>query len=81
MSSQVDEALHKISEAQPSIHIMLLDACRDVAFLDSSQRPTNKGLAHNVPLLKDTIIGYAAGDNQVADDDPREPNSTYTKYL
>jgi hypothetical protein len=72
--------LEKMSTAQKSVNILIVDACRDDPF-GRTFRSTSKGLAQ-MDAPRGTIIAYATSPGKVASDgDPRERKSPYTKHL
>ena len=72
--------LEKMSTAQKSVNILIVDACRDDPF-GRGFRSTSRGLAQ-MDAPRGTIIAYATSPGKVASDgDPRDKNSPYTKHL
>lgn len=72
--------LEKMSTAQRSVNIMIVDACRDDPF-GRSFRSSSRGLA-TMEAPRGTIIAYATSPGKVASDgDPKERNSPYIKHL
>jgi len=72
--------LEKMSTAQRSVNILIVDACRDDPF-GRGFRSTSRGLAQ-MDAPRGTIIAYATSPGKVASDgDPRDKNSPYTKHL
>ncbi|MEI6747305.1 MAG: caspase family protein, partial [Methylococcaceae bacterium] len=71
-----------MEEAENKANIVILDACRDNPLSKSvkSLSNTGKGLT-NIDAQLGTLIAYATKSGSVANDNPIEKNSLYTKYL
>ena len=79
-SLSMDSILAKMSTAQRSVNIFIVDACRDNPFL-ASTRSGARGLA-NVEAPKGTLIAYSTAPGEVAlDGNGSERNSPYTRHL
>ena len=62
-----------------AVRVIVLDACRNNPF--KFKRSGGAGLAAMTQAAEGTIIAFAAGDNQTADDNKAERNGLYTKFL
>lgn len=62
-----------------AVRVLILDACRNNPF--KFKRSGMGGLAAMTMAAEGTIIAFAAGDNQTADDNRVERNGLYTKFL
>ena len=69
----------KMEESGARLRILILDACRNNPF--RGRRSGGAGLAPMISSAEGTYIAYATSDNSVADDNPRETNGLFTKYL
>jgi len=87
----IADRLDELRARNPQVSLVILDACRDNPFVDSSGRNmfgTRGGLARMVPA-RGTFVMYSADAGQQAldrlpgeDDDPdANPNSVYTRTL
>jgi hypothetical protein len=74
----VNDLLEKLGERpRNAVSLVILDACRDNPF--ATQRG-GKGLGR-VDTGRGTLVLYAAGPGQTADDRPNEPNGLFTQHL
>lgn len=69
----------KMEESGARVRVIILDACRNNPFRGS--RGGGRGLAAMQTDVEGTLIAYATGDNNIADDNPRERNGLFTKHL
>jgi TonB family protein len=74
-----DRLRAKMEESGARLRIIILDACRNNPF--RATRGGSRGLAPMQTDAEGTLIAYATGDNNVADDNPAEPNGLFTKHL
>ena len=63
-----------------AVRVIVLDACRNNPF-KFKRSGGSAGLAAMTQAAEGTIIAFAAGDNQTADDNKAERNGLYTKFL
>lgn len=74
----LNDVLEKIGERPKSaVNLVIVDACRDNPF---STQKGGKGLGR-VDAGRGTLVLYAAGPGQTADDRPNEPNGLFTQHL
>jgi len=69
----------KMEESGARLRVMVLDACRNNPF--KFKRDAAGGLAQMPVNAEGTLIAFATGDNNTADDNAAEGNGLYTKYL
>jgi tetratricopeptide (TPR) repeat protein len=69
----------KMEKSGARVRLIILDACRTNPF--RATRGGARGLAPMQTDAEGTLIAFATGDNNVADDTPREKNSLFTKHL
>ncbi len=69
----------KLEESGARVRLLVLDACRDNPF--RSSKTTAGGLAQMKSDASGTLIAFATGDGQTAEDNPAERNGLYTKHL
>ena len=74
-ATRIQEAL----EERAALRLIVLDACRNNPF--KYKRDAAGGLAAMSVNALGTLIAFATGDNNTADDNPAETNGLYTKYL
>jgi uncharacterized caspase-like protein len=72
-------AREKLEERGARLRILILDACRNNPF--RATRSGAGGLAAMKSDAEGTLIAFATGDNNVADDNPAENNGLFTKHL
>lgn len=74
----VNDILEKLGERpRDAVSLVILDACRDNPF---ATQKGGKGLGR-VDAGRGTLVLYAAGPGQTADDRPGEPNGLFTQHL
>lgn len=69
----------RLEEAGAAVRVLILDACRNNPYRFS--RDTGGGLAAMTQAAQGTLIAFAAGDNQAADDNRGGRNGLYTTHL
>jgi len=69
----------KLEGSGARLRVLVLDACRNNRF--RYKRDARSGLAAMSVSAEGTLIAFATGDNNTADDNPAESNGLYTKYL
>ena len=78
-SYSVNLLREKLERSGARLRIVVLDACRDNPF--RTTRGGRVGLAAMEGTAEGTLIAYATGDNNVADDNARGGNGLFTSYL
>jgi len=74
----LNDILEKLGERPKSaVSLVIVDACRDNPF---ATQKGGKGLGR-VQTGRGTLVLYAAGPGQTADDRPSEPNGLFTQHL
>lgn len=74
-----DQVRQRLEETQASVRLLVLDACRQNPF-PADSRSSTPGL-REMERAEGTLVAFATGANNVADDNPSEANGLYTKYL
>lgn len=74
-----DQVRQRLEETQASVRLLVLDACRQNPFPTDS-RGSSPGL-REMDRAEGTLVAFATGANNIADDNPSEANGLYTKYL
>ena len=69
----------KLEERRTRLRVMVLDACRNNPF--RFRRDGAGGLAAMPVNAEGTLIAFATGDNNTADDNQSDSNGLFTKYL
>jgi hypothetical protein len=69
----------KMEASGARLRVMVLDACRNNPF--RFKRDALGGLASMPVNAEGTLVAFATGDNNTADDNRSEANGLYTKYL
>jgi uncharacterized protein YecT (DUF1311 family) len=69
----------KLESSGARLRVLVLDACRDNPF--RFKRDVRGGLVSMPTDAEGTLIAFATGDNNTADDNQSEGNGLYTKYL
>ena len=69
----------KLEESRARLRVLVLDACRNNPFRYS--RDATTGLAAMSVNAEGTLIAFATGDHNTADDNASEANGLYTKQL
>jgi hypothetical protein len=69
----------KLEESRARLRVLVLDACRNNPFRYS--RDATSGLAAMSVNAEGTLIAFATGDHNTADDNASESNGLYTKQL
>ena len=69
----------KLEASGARLRVMVLDACRNNPF--RYNRSLTGGLAAMPVDAEGTLIAFATGDNNTADDNAAEANGVYTKHL
>jgi len=69
----------KLEESRARLRVLVLDACRNNPFRYS--RDAASGLAAMSVNAEGTLIAFATGDHNTADDNTSEANGLYTKQL
>ena len=71
----------KMEDSGARLRVMILDACRDNPYR-SKRGIGGGGLATmKADKAEGTLIAFATGDNNTAEDNPNERNGLFTKYL
>jgi formylglycine-generating enzyme required for sulfatase activity len=74
-----EQVRDRLEQSPARVRIMILDACRDNPFKGSRGGPA--GLKPMTAQAEGTLIAYATAENSTSDDNPREANGIYTKWL
>ena len=74
-----DQVRQRLEESPAKVRILVLDACRNNPF-PAASRSGVKGL-REMDRAEGTLVAFATGANNVADDNSEESNGLYTKYL
>ncbi|MBS1875699.1 MAG: SUMF1/EgtB/PvdO family nonheme iron enzyme [Acidobacteria bacterium] len=69
----------RMEESGARLRVLILDACRNNPF--RAKRDNGGGLAKMSGDAEGTLIAFATGDNNVADDNAAGKNGLFTKYL
>jgi len=69
----------KMEASGARLRVLVLDACRNNPF--RFKRDALGGLASMPVNAEGTLVAFATGDNNTADDNQSEANGLYTKYL
>ncbi len=69
----------KLEGSGARLRVLVLDACRNNPF--RYKRDAGGGLAAMSINAEGTLISFATGDNNVAEENPAETNGLYTKFL
>lgn len=74
-----DYVLRPMEKSGAKLSLLILDACRNNP-LPATTRSINSGLAPMI-AARGSMILFAAGAGQTAEDNPAESNGVFTKYL
>jgi len=74
-----DQVRDRLEESPATIRMLVLDACRNNPF-PAASRSGVRGL-REMERAEGTLVAFATGANNVADDNSAESNGLYTKYL
>lgn len=77
---RAEQAREQMEKSGARASILILDACRNNPFAGGGKRMLVFGLAAMDAGLG-TLVAYATGPGQTADDNPDERNGLFTKYL
>ena len=78
-SYSVKQLQEKLEVSGARLRVIILDACRDNPF--HRTRGGSVGLSAIEGTAEGTLIAYATGDNNVADDNPGGANGLFTTHL
>jgi hypothetical protein len=83
-SVALDFVENRVEDARANLNLFFIDACRDNPFENSNGRSMNlsRGLVNpQMHFTNQSAIAFATAPNQIAFDNPKERNGTYTKHL
>ena len=75
---EILEAMDEYKSSEKAMNIIILDACRNNPYNNSSRNAASEGLAP-VPVPKGTIIAFSTSPGQTADDGRPGGNSMYAQ--
>ena len=75
----VNRVQAKLEGSGAKLRVLVLDACRNNPF--RFKRDASEGLAAMSINAEGTLVAFATGDNNTAEENPAEANGLYTKFL